>query len=93
MVRDMCSFLSEYSSSMVLALHAIKCTSRVVLGAHRVVGPGTHRSSGPRDAHTTLTFLIFCVKESSDKGIECKTYSAVIASKAKTTNFRCFGPD
>jgi hypothetical protein len=28
-------------------------TSRVVLGAHRVVGPGTHQSSGPRDVYTT----------------------------------------
>jgi hypothetical protein len=28
-------------------------TSRVVPGAHRVVGPGTHRGSGPREAHTT----------------------------------------
>jgi hypothetical protein len=27
--------------------------SRVVLGAHRVVGPGTHRCSGPREVHTT----------------------------------------
>jgi hypothetical protein len=29
--------------------------SRVVPGAHRVVGPGTHRGSGPREVHTTLT--------------------------------------
>jgi hypothetical protein len=29
-------------------------TSRVVPGAHRVVGTGTHHSSGPRDVHTTL---------------------------------------
>jgi hypothetical protein len=28
-------------------------TSRVVPGAHRVVGPGTHRGSGPREVHTT----------------------------------------
>jgi hypothetical protein len=27
--------------------------SRVVPGAHRVVGPGTHRCSGPREVHTT----------------------------------------
>jgi hypothetical protein len=27
--------------------------SRVVPGAHRVVGPGTHRGSGPREVHTT----------------------------------------
>jgi hypothetical protein len=26
--------------------------SRVVPGAHRVVGPGTHRGSGPREVHT-----------------------------------------
>jgi hypothetical protein len=29
--------------------------SRVVPGAHRVVGPGTHRGSGPREVHTTLS--------------------------------------
>jgi hypothetical protein len=29
--------------------------SRVVPGAHRVVGPGTHRGSGPREVHTTVT--------------------------------------
>jgi hypothetical protein len=29
--------------------------SRVVPGAHRVVGPGTHRGSGPREVHTTST--------------------------------------
>jgi hypothetical protein len=29
--------------------------SRVVPGAHRVVGPGTHRGSGPREVHTTKT--------------------------------------
>jgi hypothetical protein len=28
--------------------------SRVVPGAHRVVGPGTHRGSGPREVHTTM---------------------------------------
>jgi hypothetical protein len=27
--------------------------SRVVPGAHRVVGPGTHQGSGPRKVHTT----------------------------------------
>jgi hypothetical protein len=27
--------------------------SRVVPGAHRVVSPGTHRGSGPREVHTT----------------------------------------
>jgi hypothetical protein len=27
-------------------------TSQVVPGAHRVVGPGTHRGSGPREVHT-----------------------------------------
>jgi hypothetical protein len=31
-------------------------TSRVVPGAHRVVGPGTHRGSGLREVHTTLQF-------------------------------------
>jgi hypothetical protein len=36
--------------------HQVPCgTSRVVLGAHRVVGPGTHRGSGPREVHTTLS--------------------------------------
>jgi hypothetical protein len=28
--------------------------SRVVTRAHRVVGPGTHRGSGPREVHTTI---------------------------------------
>jgi hypothetical protein len=28
--------------------------SRVVPGAHGVVGPGTHRGSGPREVHTTV---------------------------------------
>jgi hypothetical protein len=28
--------------------------SRVVPGAHRVVSPGTHRGSGPREVHTTV---------------------------------------
>jgi hypothetical protein len=28
--------------------------SRVVPGAHRVVGLGTHRGSGPREVHTTV---------------------------------------
>jgi hypothetical protein len=28
--------------------------SRVVPGAHRVVGPSTHRGSGPKEVHTTL---------------------------------------
>jgi hypothetical protein len=27
--------------------------SRVVSEAHRVVGPGTHQGSGPREVHTT----------------------------------------
>jgi hypothetical protein len=27
--------------------------SQVVPAAHRVVGPGTHRGSGPREVHTT----------------------------------------
>jgi hypothetical protein len=32
----------------------VSCSaSRVVPGAHRVVGPGTHRCSGPREVHTT----------------------------------------
>jgi hypothetical protein len=30
-------------------------TSWVVPGAHRVVGPGTHRGSGPKEVHTTVT--------------------------------------
>jgi hypothetical protein len=30
------------------------CTSRVVPGAHRVFGRGTHRGSGPREVHTTV---------------------------------------
>jgi hypothetical protein len=35
--------------------HQVSCSSsRVVPGAHRVVGPSTHRSSGPRDVHTTV---------------------------------------
>jgi hypothetical protein len=32
--------------------------SRVVPGAHRVVGPGTHRGSGPREVHTTSRPLL-----------------------------------
>jgi hypothetical protein len=32
--------------------------SRVVPGAHRVVNPGTHRGSGPREVHTTLPLHI-----------------------------------
>jgi hypothetical protein len=32
---------------------ALCSPSRVVPGAHRVVGPGTHRGSGPREVHTT----------------------------------------
>jgi hypothetical protein len=47
-MRDMYSFLTEYFSSVVLVLHAIP-------GAHRVVGPGTHRGSGPREVHTTAS--------------------------------------
>jgi hypothetical protein len=32
----------------------VSCSaSRVVPGAHRVVGPGTHRGSGPREVHMT----------------------------------------
>jgi hypothetical protein len=34
------------------------CASRVVPGAHRVVGPGTHRGSGPREVHTTVFILL-----------------------------------
>jgi hypothetical protein len=55
---DMCNFLTEYYPFVVLALHAqqVSCsTSRVVPGAHRVVGPCTHLSSGPMDVHTTCT--------------------------------------
>jgi hypothetical protein len=33
--------------------------SRVVPGAHRVVGPGTHRGSGPREVHTTAPKLLW----------------------------------
>jgi hypothetical protein len=34
----------------------VSCSaSWVVPGAHRVVGPGTHRGSGPREVHTTLS--------------------------------------
>jgi hypothetical protein len=34
--------------------HQVPCgTSRVVSGAHRVVGPCTHRGSGLREVHTT----------------------------------------
>jgi hypothetical protein len=31
-----------------------RSTSRVVPGAHRVVGPCTHQSSGPKDVHTSM---------------------------------------
>jgi hypothetical protein len=52
-VRDMESFLTEYFSSVVLALHA--SASRVVPGAHRVVvlvptdvvGPGRSIRQAP----------------------------------------------
>jgi hypothetical protein len=56
MVQDMHSFLSQYSTIVFLAppRHQVpRGTSRVVPGAHRVVGPGTHRGSGPREVHTT----------------------------------------
>jgi hypothetical protein len=33
-------------------------TSLVVPWAHRVVGPGTHRGSGPREVHTTVLLWI-----------------------------------
>jgi hypothetical protein len=34
----------------------VSCSAnRVVPGAHRVVGPGTHRGSGPREVHTTVS--------------------------------------
>jgi hypothetical protein len=33
--------------------------SRVVPGAHRVVGPGTHRGSGPREVHMTVLLHTF----------------------------------
>jgi hypothetical protein len=33
-------------------------TSPVVPGAHRVVGPSTHRGSGPREVHTTGSSLL-----------------------------------
>jgi hypothetical protein len=35
--------------------------SRVVPGAHRVVGPGTHRGSGPREVHTTADDTFECL--------------------------------
>jgi hypothetical protein len=42
--------------------------SRVVPGAHRVVGPGTHRGSGPREVHTTTPstplILVVCATDS-----------------------------
>jgi hypothetical protein len=47
----------------------VSCSaSRVVPGAHQVVGPGTHRSSGPREVHTTgrsidLQLLVVGVEE------------------------------
>jgi hypothetical protein len=55
----MYSFLSEYfSPSPYASRHQVPCgTSQVVLGAHRVVGPGTHRGSGPREVHTTSTTI------------------------------------
>jgi hypothetical protein len=65
-VRDMYSFLTEYSSSVVLVLHAIRCHAaqiRVVPGSHRVVGPGTHRGSGPKEVHTTSPRLWYHLKD------------------------------
>jgi hypothetical protein len=35
-----------------------RSASRVVPGAHRVVGPGTHRGSGPREVHTTNSAFV-----------------------------------
>jgi hypothetical protein len=53
--------------------------SRVVPGAHRVVGPGTHRGSGPREVHTTAGFIwIECKKVVSAK---CSTFVVVLLSK------------
>jgi hypothetical protein len=53
--------------------HQVSCnTSRVVPGAHRVVGPGTHRGSGPREVHTTPTRDpngIFC--GTGRRGLRC----------------------
>jgi hypothetical protein len=43
------SFLSEYFSTVVLAPHGNRYR------AAQVVGPGTHRGSGPREVHTTAT--------------------------------------
>jgi hypothetical protein len=60
-VRDMYSLLTEYFSSVVLVLHAIRyrAAQQVVPGAHRVVGPGTHRGSGPREVHTTSPRVLY----------------------------------
>jgi hypothetical protein len=51
---DMSSFLLVLCSPCASRQQMSHSTSRVVPWSHRVVGPGTHLSSGPRDVHTTV---------------------------------------
>jgi hypothetical protein len=56
--------------------------SRVVPGAHRVVGPGTRRGSGPRDVHTT---------SASHDLPSAPTDAWAMAQSASTTTDTCGG--
>jgi hypothetical protein len=47
----------------------VSCSaSRVVPGAHRVVGPGTHRGSGPREVHTTVPPAVWASEDAVPPG-------------------------
>jgi hypothetical protein len=62
--------------------------SRVVPGAHRVVGPGTHRGSGPREVHTTTPKLVASsgVAQGDSKGNGASLFFGTHTSKPK---FHC----
>jgi hypothetical protein len=51
--------------------------SRVVPGAHRVVGPGTHRGSGPREVHTTTAMTAATVATAGLRLIDRLLYQLV----------------
>jgi hypothetical protein len=59
--------------------------SRVVPGAHRVVGPGIHRGSGPREVHTTDTPRVAAEFQQSLK-ISLKVETKVIVLQHSITN-------
>jgi hypothetical protein len=58
-------------------------TSRVVPGAHQVVGPGTHRGNGPREVHTTEQPPKKKRKRSAKKKAEAKTDEEIEGSVRK----------